>query len=81
MVSRACGTPVSLLTSRVVHSFADIRQQLFRLTGLPLSVVKSFACLAHVQLSKTRLCIFDRADGEVQALAGFAQLVELVIFG
>ena len=72
---------MSLLTFRVVHFFANFRQQFFRLTGLPLSVVEALACLSHIQLSETRLSVFDRADGEVQALAGFAQLVELVIFG
>ena len=72
---------MSLLTLRAVHLFADFGQKFFRFTGLPLSVVETLACLSHVQLSETGLSVFDRADGEVQTLAGFAQLVELVIFG
>ena len=72
---------MSLLTARVVHSVANFRQQFFRFTGLPLSVVETLACLSHVQLSETRLRVFNRADGEVQTFAGFAQLVNLVIFG
>ena len=72
---------MSLLTLCAVHSFTNFRQQFFRLTGLPLSVVEALACLPHIHLRETRLSIFDRADGKVQTLAGFAQLVELVIFG
>ena len=72
---------MSLLTLYAVHSIANFRQQFFRFTGLPLGVVETLACLSHVQLRETRLRIFDRADGEVQTLAGLAQLVELVIFG
>ena len=72
---------MSLLNSIAVHFFTDFGQKFFRLTGLPLSVVKTLACLSHVQLTQTRLRIFDGADGKVQALTGFAQLVELVIFG
>ena len=72
---------MSLLELFAVHIFADFRQQFFRLPRLPLSIIETLACLSHVELTETCLRILDRADGEVQAFAGFAQLVELVIFG
>ena len=72
---------MSLLALRAVHLFANFRQQFFRLSRLPLRVVETFTGLSHIELIERCLGIFNRANRKVQAFAGFAQLVELVIFG
>src|SRR5689334_829289 len=60
---------------------ANLREDFFRFSSLPLCIVETLACLPKIHLAQAGLRIFYRPQREVQPLARFTQAVELGVFG
>jgi len=59
---------------------ADLGQDLFRFSRLPLRVIQPLTCLTDVHLAETRLSFFDASDREIQPFTHFSKPFQLRIF-